>query len=61
MVVRKGQDAALDCVHVPVHTHMLVSPNTEYDAFPASSKQPRPTGCLYICLHKYVIRLLQAS
>ena len=32
MAVRKGTDGALHCVHVFVHTHVLVSPNPQHDA-----------------------------
>ena len=48
---QKGKDAALHCVHVSVHTHVLVSPNTQHDAIPASCKQPQPISCLYVCLY----------
>jgi len=49
-------------VHMYLCTYIvLVSPNAQHHAVPASCKHPQATGCFYICLHIYAIRLLQAS
>jgi hypothetical protein len=61
MAVQKEKDL-LFIVHMYLCTYtVLLSPNAQYHAVAASCKHPQGTGCLYTCLHKYVIRLLQAS
>ncbi len=37
MAVQKEKDAALDCIHVTVHTLVLISLNTQHNAIIARS------------------------